>query len=49
MTLLLKLAIAVSALSAVVLGDAVLEWGDTDFSTAVTEHDTALVMFYAPW
>lgn len=26
-----------------------LEWGDDDFSTVVSQHDTALVMFYAPW
>nr|CAD7590271.1 unnamed protein product [Timema genevievae] len=27
----------------------VLELGDEDFSTVLGEHDTVLVMFYAPW
>lgn len=27
----------------------VLDLTDSDFSTLVSEHDTALVMFYAPW
>ena len=49
MTLPVKLALILSVLIAVVRGDAVLEWGDSDFSTVVSEHDTALVMFYAPW
>lgn len=48
MTALLKLVVAVAALSAVVLADSVIEWGDSDFAS-VSEHDTALVMFYAPW
>lgn len=47
--LLWKIALTVSALSAVALGDSVLDWGDSDFSTAVAQHDTVLVMFYAPW
>lgn len=29
--------------------DNVLEFSDQDFSTRITEHDTVLVMFYAPW
>lgn len=27
----------------------VLEFGDSDFESRITEHETALVMFYAPW
>lgn len=27
----------------------VLEYGDSDFNTRIAEHETALVMFYAPW
>lgn len=27
----------------------VLELTDSDFSSAISQHDTALVMFYAPW
>ncbi|XP_053613936.1 protein disulfide-isomerase A3 [Plodia interpunctella] len=27
----------------------VLELSDSDFSTVISQHDTALVMFYAPW
>lgn len=27
----------------------VLELGDSDFESTIAEHDTALVMFYAPW
>ncbi|CAH2241080.1 jg13138 [Pararge aegeria aegeria] len=27
----------------------VLELSDSDFSSAIAQHDTALVMFYAPW
>lgn len=29
--------------------DSVLELSDQDFSTRIKEHDTVLVMFYAPW
>ena len=32
-----------------VLGEAVIELTDSDFESAVGEHDTVLVMFYAPW
>ncbi|KAF0287538.1 Protein disulfide-isomerase A3 [Amphibalanus amphitrite] len=31
------------------LSDAVIELGDSDFDSGVAEHDTVLVMFYAPW
>lgn len=31
------------------LGDAVLEFTDSDFDSGIAEHDTVLVMFYAPW
>lgn len=31
------------------LGDDVLELTDSDFEDGVLEHDTVLVMFYAPW
>lgn len=27
----------------------VLEFSDSDFSTKIAEHETLLVMFYAPW
>lgn len=27
----------------------VVELTDNDFSTKIAEHDTVLVMFYAPW
>lgn len=27
----------------------VLEFGDSDFDSKIAEHETALVMFYAPW
>lgn len=27
----------------------VIDLGDSDFSTKLAEHETALVMFYAPW
>lgn len=27
----------------------VLDLGDNDFNTRITETDTTLVMFYAPW
>lgn len=27
----------------------VIELSDDDFSTRITEHETVLVMFYAPW
>lgn len=27
----------------------VLEFEDSDFDSKIAEHDTALVMFYAPW
>lgn len=27
----------------------VLELTDSDFESAIAQHDTALVMFYAPW
>lgn len=27
----------------------VLELTDADFSSAIAQHETALVMFYAPW
>lgn len=27
----------------------VLDLTDSDFSTVLPQHDTALVMFYAPW
>lgn len=27
----------------------VLELTDADFSSAISQHETALVMFYAPW
>lgn len=27
----------------------VLELSDSDFSSVLAQHDTALVMFYAPW
>lgn len=46
---LCRLAVALCALSAVAVADSVLDWGDSDFSTVINEHDTALVMFYAPW
>lgn len=31
------------------LGESVLEWGDSEFETVISQHETALVMFYAPW
>lgn len=27
----------------------VLEFGDSDFPSRIAQHETALVMFYAPW
>lgn len=27
----------------------VLDLGDSDFESKIAEHETALVMFYAPW
>lgn len=27
----------------------VLEFSDSDFESRIAEHETALVMFYAPW
>jgi protein disulfide isomerase family A protein 3 len=27
----------------------VLEFSDSDFESGIAEHETALVMFYAPW
>ena len=27
----------------------VLEFADTDFVTKISDHETVLVMFYAPW
>ena len=32
-----------------VLGETVIELTDSDFESGVSEHDTVLVMFYAPW
>ena len=31
------------------LGEAVIDLGDSDFESGLSEHDTVLVMFYAPW
>lgn len=39
---------AVLHLSAAAESD-VLEWGDSDFKSGVAQHETVLVMFYAPW
>lgn len=30
-------------------GDSVLELTDQDFTSRIAEHETILVMFYAPW
>lgn len=27
----------------------VIDWGDSDFKSGVAQHETVLVMFYAPW
>ena len=45
---MLKLFVILSIIS-YALGDAVIELGDSDFDSGVAEHDTILVMFYAPW
>ena len=37
------------ALVAYVVADDCLDLGDNDFDGVLEEHDTALVMFYAPW
>merc|ERR1711936_1143007 len=44
-----SLAVSLAFVVAVVSADAVLELGDADFDATLEEHDTALVMFYAPW
>lgn len=31
------------------LEDTVIELGDSDFESGLSQHETALVMFYAPW
>lgn len=49
MTSLWRIAATLSVLTAVALGESVLEWGDSEFETVISQHETALVMFYAPW
>ncbi|KAJ1521499.1 hypothetical protein ONE63_003164 [Megalurothrips usitatus] len=44
-----RAALALSALLAVALADPVLDLGDSDFSSVLAQHETVLVMFYAPW
>jgi len=44
-----SLAVSLAFVVALVSADAVLELGDADFDATLEEHDTALVMFYAPW
>jgi len=45
---MLKLFILAVAFTCV-LGEAVLDLTDSDFESVLGEHDTVLVMFYAPW
>jgi protein disulfide isomerase family A protein 3 len=44
-----SLAVTLAFVVAFVSADAVLDLGDADFDATLEEHDTALVMFYAPW
>lgn len=40
---------ALATYSALVSANDVLDLGDSDFNTRVSETETTLVMFYAPW
>ena len=44
-----SLAVTLAFVVAFVSADAVLDLGDADFDATLEEHETALVMFYAPW
>ena len=46
---MLKSLVVLSAFAAFAVADDVLELGDSDFDGTLEEHETALVMFYAPW
>lgn len=47
--MLLKSVVVFVTLFAFSLASDVLEIGDDDFNTRVSESETTLVMFYAPW
>lgn len=45
----MKALIIVLCLFGLSKADDVLQLGDSDFSSKLADHETALVMFFAPW
>lgn len=41
--------LSILLLANIVFGESVLELTDIDFATKTAQHETVLVMFYAPW